>query len=222
MRPCFSNRIRAYAIRGLSLVEISIVSGLLLLISGALFYVLTGAIQFYHATNATIDAQQGVLLSLNRLSQELNESHYDSVTLLPNGRGIMFASPRDSQGNIQFDPYGRLLWQKYVCYTLTEVGPPDDLIPALIRKEVAMSSAVTSLPRRCTTPLPDFLNLPGDRQVSGRYVTTFEATEAEQVVQAESLENTFGSKVLKIRIDASTTYRSDFSVEAETSVLLKT
>lgn len=210
--------------KGTTLLELAIVSGLLLFISVGMLMVLTGAIRYYHQTNATIEAQQGVLFGLSHISQELGESHRDSVTILPAGRGILFASPRDPGGNFQFDTFGRLLWQKYIVYYLDKVNESGTEIPIMVRKEVLFSDlggAPTSVPVRSTLSLADLLLKPGNSRVAGRYVSVFEAKEATEVIEESGLSEAFGSRVIQIRIEAKTVYRDEFSVEGETSILLR-
>ncbi len=213
----------------MSLIEISIVSGLLLFVSLAMLAVLTGAINYYHATNATLDAQQGVLFGMNRISQELTEAHRDTVLMSQLGdahQGIIFASPRDENGNYQFDTFGRLLWQKFICYYIGEVGPPGDEIPALLRTERYLEDLGTG--PSIVPPEPQNFALSIEaaeswdiRNVVGRYVSRFEAKEARQVVEDSGVAEVFGSRIVQVTLEANAVYRTNFSVEAETSVLLR-
>lgn len=213
----------------MSLVEISIVSGLLLFISLAMLAVLTGAINYYHATNATLDAQQGVLFGMNRISQELTEAHRDTVLMsLPGDthQGIIFASPRDENGNYQFDTFGRLLWQKFICYHIDEVGPPNDRISALVRTERPLGLLGTG--PSIVPPQPQNFALSIEtaktwdiRNVVGRYVSRIEAKEAREVVEEAGIAEVFGSRIVQVTLEATAVYRTSFSVEAETSVLLR-
>lgn len=219
----------------MSLVEIAIVSGLLLVVSLGMLAVLTGAVNYYHATNATLDAQQGVLFGMNRISQELTEAHRDTVLMgqFPAAGGadsrgwIIFASPRDANGNYQFDTFGRLLWQKFICYYVGEVGPPDDRTPALLRAEQYLEDLGT-LPA-IVPPSPRSFALTGDTfaalaqsGVMGRHVNELEFKEAREVIEEDpGMEEVFGSRIVQVTMRASAVYRTSFSVETETSVLLR-
>ncbi|MFA5505592.1 MAG: hypothetical protein WC314_17945 [Vulcanimicrobiota bacterium] len=223
MRPYSFARSSPRAARGTTLVELSIVSGLLLIISLAMAMVVRNAVDFYHSTNATLDAQQGVLFGISRLSQELAESHRDTL-LVQQGAdtGIIFASPRGEDDNYEFDSFGRLRWQKFICYYLGKVGEPEREISALMRKSEMLTGSPPVRP-------PD----PGGRTVGtfapgaptrvvGRYVTGFEIKTAQEVTaEDEKLDNAFGNRVLQIKLTATTDYRNSFSVESETSVVLR-
>ncbi len=221
----------------MSLVEIAIVSGLLMVVSLGMLAVVTGAVNYYHATNATLDAQQGVLFGMNRISQELTEAHRDTVLMgefltVPGDAGgsrgwIIFASPRDASGNYQFDTFGRLLWQKFICYYIGEVGPPEDRLPALLRterylEELGASPAIVPPdPRSFALTGETFASLPPSG-VMGRHVNELEFKEARQIIQEDpELDEVFGSRIVQVTMRASAVYRTSFSVETETSVLLR-
>lgn len=202
----------------------------MILLAMATFLVLSSAVNYYLATNATLDAQQGVLLGTSRMSQELTESHRDTVLFsLPSEpqQGLIFASPRDANGNHQFDSFGRLLWQKFVCFYIGKVGEPGKEIPALLRQEVYLVDLGTEPSTAAPRPQNFGLTIEGLAQgspgrVVGRYVSNFEARDAEQVLAEQGLQaGTFGARVLQLKLRATTTYRNAFSVEAETSVMLR-
>lgn len=181
--------------------------------------IISSAIYYYHATNATIDAQQGVLLGLNRLSAELTESNMDSISIYPGGgtatQGIVFASPRRDTGNYVFDEFGRLLWQRRIGYSISKVSDHGKEITALLRKAELLATPTVAVP----SPLPLTTDLgafaPGvASKVIGRYVTTI-------AIERGPATATSSTRTLKVTLTAETFYRDSFSCEAQTSVLLR-
>ncbi len=223
-----------------------IASGILLILCYASWQLVRNAIDYYHSTNATLEAQRAVLISMNRLSKDLAESHRNTVVMTPapdteeewlegpppgTRPGILFATPRTESGGFEFDPHGRLIWQAFLCYYVDEVAhdaSTDQKIPALIRVRRELSATEKSV----IPPDPVSLGLtveglssapaPDSVQVVGRWVANFQSLTAREVTaRAGGTEESFGSRVVQVEVLAKTFYRTNFAVEAETSVLLR-
>lgn len=201
---------------------------------------ITSAISYYHANNATIAAQQGVLLGLNRISAELTESNLKGVLIIDQAgaqphKGIAFPSGRDEANSYQFDSFGKIKWQKFICYYLKDVNDKGEFAgekSALVRKSLTLKELNASAPEAGITPPPDSSSeaasgiiptlLPSGAalnlllsttpdSVAGRYVSGFTA----------AMEQAGDRKILRIKLAAETSYRNKFRVEAETAVMIR-
>ncbi|MEW6284122.1 MAG: hypothetical protein AB1758_36245 [Candidatus Eremiobacterota bacterium] len=129
MRRCS----RVARLAGASLIELVVASALVSLILLCTQQLIAGAVRYYRISTDTMEVQQNVLVSVTKLTTELGESSLMSVRvdLNPPG-GVIFATPRDEEGNIKYDPAsGKAIWKRLLCYYVEDVGG----IPCLVRKE---------------------------------------------------------------------------------------
>ena len=129
---------------GHTLVEVLVAAGIMLLVLLCTCHMLVSSLSFYAVERTATELQQGALGPLARLSRELAEADPYAVRVDTSPAGIVFASPRDSQGRFTFDASTNLMWQRYICYYVTTVNGSQ----ALVRKEMALSA-----PRNTPPPL---------------------------------------------------------------------
>lgn len=134
MRRCFSRSDRK---SGVTLPELLLSSALIGFVLISIYALLTAGVRYYKNSLTWIELQQDSLLSLVQLTKELGESNRQTVRIYPDPAGLVFASPRASDGVYEIDPSGLPLWQKFVCYYVTDVNG----VPSLIRKELTLVAA---------------------------------------------------------------------------------
>ncbi len=121
-------------LRGASLAELLIASTLFLMLSVALFQVMHTGSAFMRRSEASLDMQKELLLALTWIHKDMSESAARVFRKDP--QGIVFASPRDLDGQLQLDSVGRITWQRIVAYYVDDVAG----VPCLIRKERALTA----------------------------------------------------------------------------------
>ena len=151
--------------RGVSLIELLISAFLMGLCLTSVHMLVQAGNRYLRVSQARHEIQSQALLSLAWLQRELAESDPDSYrTLATPYQGIVFASPRDNSGQVQYD-LGRMLWPKFLCYYVKDQN--------LVRK---VKSLVPPSPYPPPAPQVDVVasdpNLP--LRSLARHVTKFE------------------------------------------------
>jgi len=98
--------------RGFTLLEVVISSGLLLLILGLLLAMFLSAVRALREGERRSSVQRSALILLQRLRQELNCAHRDSLLLDPQ-QGLVFLSDRNAAGQLRYTPGGQRLWLRW-------------------------------------------------------------------------------------------------------------
>lgn len=205
------NRCSRKRARGTSLFELLIATALVGLLMTMVYTILASGVNYYLSQSATIDVQQNALIAMSALTNELVETNGGSLKTdqdLPTV-GIVFGSPRDAAGNINY-VNTKLQWAKFVCYYLDVVRD----VPCLMRTEKPLSDFTFSPPISFNFPPPVnpawdaefFKSSNGPKRIVARYITKLETTQ---------------SFPLPLTIEASTHVRYDFKVEIQTKVTLK-
>lgn len=155
----------------MSLIEILVVAGLLLLIMTLVASFLLPGLRAYARSDARAQAQQNAFMTMSRIAHEVSFAHPSSVrgiavpaTDAASGKagrrdGITFLSCTDPDGRILGDDGGDTLWQKRVV--LYHAG--DSL--EVRQQEVFLSPAVSD-PGPKVLDVGTYLPLPKDRVVA--------------------------------------------------------
>lgn len=96
-----------------------------------IYSLLSAGVRYFKSSMTTVQLQQDSLLALMWLTRELGESNPKTVATFANPPGVLFASPRDANGNIALDTQGLVKWQKFICYYLEDRNG----VSCLVRKE---------------------------------------------------------------------------------------
>ncbi|MBI2264998.1 MAG: hypothetical protein HYU64_07480 [Armatimonadetes bacterium] len=133
--------------RGTSLVETLIYGAVLSLAFSTVCGILIAGMSSFHLGADAVDIQEQALRGVTALERGLRESNFISTQVNGSGesKGVIFISPRNLQNQFDYDAgEGCLFWNKLVCMY---VAPhPVTGIPALIRKEVAISRTSLNVP----------------------------------------------------------------------------
>lgn len=100
--------------RGFALVELSLSMVLLGLLLAALAVLLEHGAQSLRSTDVRGQALGDLQLATARLSRELEQSCWDSLTV--DGEAVSFLSAMDGAGRCHVTPQGEPLWQQFVVY----------------------------------------------------------------------------------------------------------
>lgn len=189
-----------------------IASALVGLIMTTIYTILIYGVQYYQSQAATLDVQQNALIALSALSTELVESNGGSLYTDqdPPIVGIVFGSPRDDTGKVNYDNT-KLKWYKFVCYYLDVVND----VPCLMRTQKPLSAMPFNPPLNNNFPPPIstdwdaeyFRNDPSlPKRIVARHITGLETTQ---------------SFPLPLTLEASTKWRYEFKIQIKTKVTLK-
>lgn len=109
---------------GISIVELMVSSGLVLLLLGELWMLLQTGTKFYLRVRGQTEVQRQALFALRWLSKDLSEGaplsfrHYNpdnpSITTVRNG--LAFGSPKNANGQVTYNPQGRIEWHSVLGY----------------------------------------------------------------------------------------------------------
>lgn len=107
--------------QGTSLIELTVASAVLLLILGVAYTLMIFGTRYLREANARLDCQREAVRVLADLSRELRQSSHQSVhcaTIASNDnpKGLVFASAHQENGELSFDPAGKPIWQRLICY----------------------------------------------------------------------------------------------------------
>jgi type II secretory pathway pseudopilin PulG len=123
--------------RGATLIEMMVAAFLIFLILAAATQLLVSCFRHYREVDAAAQVHQLALTSMSRMQRDLRDGNKASFRVFSAPAGIVFASPRQSDGRIAFNPDTlQPIWQKLICYYLE----PDGTRFLLIRKEEPVAS----------------------------------------------------------------------------------
>ena len=185
--------------KGYSLIEMLVSAALLGLIMAGVQKMLSAGLRYLHAVNTGIELQQQCLLSVLWLTRELSESNPRSVKVFNHPDGILFASPRDDEGNHWIDSSGYVRWPKFICYYVEDQNG----MKVLKRKEQYMDDPdLHTDPPPLQAPVPfgwqDWLyyrDLEIDPRILARHIKTFSFSGAGPVqVQVGVAKEDMGRK----------------------------
>lgn len=123
--------------RGMTLIEILVVSALLLALLGTVNAVLSLSLHTYKPSLNYIDAQQQAMRAIRKITRELADAAENSITT--DSVGVVFVSGRGTDDLFHFDSAGQVLWQRYVCYYVDVV----DGTNKILRKEIDITPTTT-------------------------------------------------------------------------------
>lgn len=86
------------------------------------------------------ELQREMSLAFVWMVREMRETDADSIQTQPDG--VIFATPRNTDGDVLFDTAGRLLWHQYYCYYVDTVKGKS----VLLRKSRSISPPAFSPP----------------------------------------------------------------------------
>jgi hypothetical protein len=161
-----------------SLLEVSIVSSLFLMLLSGLYLLTTTGLGTMLDARTSSDSRDEALKGMQALCWELANSSKDGVvdSTTLGASAVWFLSadlPLPNSGTVQFQPGGRILWQKRSCYYL------DADRETLMRSELSlMSPTPFAMPAPGPSPaLSDFESVTGAGQKAvARGVSQFEVT----------------------------------------------
>lgn len=115
---------KASKTKGFSLPEVMVYAVLLSLFLGGIYGIFSYSMRYFRAAEVRTSLQQNALLVMSNIFGDMAGTAKSSVVIenSQNPKGIMFVSARKSDGNYEFDNYGKLKWQKWVCYYLKSDG----------------------------------------------------------------------------------------------------
>ena len=128
--------------RGVTLIEQIICCALVSLLLTVIYEMLAASKRYQDNCEAKIKIQAEVLRSMSFLTRELNESDRFAINADPGGNTLVFPTPRDTDNRIHFDPEGRLLWQRFVCYDREDVAG----VSCLVRRSLNLASPSPDVP----------------------------------------------------------------------------
>lgn len=161
--------------RATTLVELIVSSTLLLLVLGGAYAAAEMSTRASYVQANDMVLEQSMLVAMSRVSQEVVECDLMSWAVYTSPPGIVFASPRDSNGVCQFDATnGNVTWQAWVCFYVDTVNGTS----ALIRKSQTLSGAPLSSPPAVDPTFNTlyFKNLNSPRSIVAFNVTNLSTT----------------------------------------------
>jgi len=190
--------------RGATLIELSIVAGLLGLLMTMVYAVLVKGMDFYRDSNDALEIRQEALLGITRLTKELRETS-SGVTRITAAQGLVFPSPREASGSSQPTSDGKLTWLRWIAYYLGPQGTGQ----ALFRKEEVI-------------PPPNPVR-PPDPDANGKNLVYFSATSPSpaKVVarKVTGLSLNLNADTIEIVLTCSVSTRYVHTVELRTKVV---
>ncbi len=105
--------------RGATLVELMVGSAAMLLLLASVATVFGASLQYFRRTEMLVELESRALLALKFISAELSESAENSVEIDP-AVGMLFATMRNLDGQVELNAEGRPRWQGLVCYSVED------------------------------------------------------------------------------------------------------
>ncbi|MBI3927403.1 MAG: hypothetical protein HY319_17830 [Armatimonadetes bacterium] len=103
----------------------------------AVYAFFINGIRYYRTSNTNLELQRACLSALTQISNEIAEGSKLSFVTFREGEadvpGIIFGSPRNAAGNVEFSGQN-IMWMKFVCYYRGEVNG----VSTLMRKELPL------------------------------------------------------------------------------------
>ncbi len=126
--------------RGTTLVELLVYIVLMSMMLTAVYAVFVASMRYFRVAQAATELQNDAQQCTLHMVADLADSTSSTVVTGTGPIGIVFLSPRNNIGNFVYDSSGNLYWQKWVGYYF------DSTNQQLIRKEVTLTTAVTTVP----------------------------------------------------------------------------
>ena len=200
--------------RGATLLELLIVMALMGILIVAVGYLMRAGHTYYFGSIESLDLQQQSLFGISRISNEICDTNINGVQSYPDplptdpvgqpNSGLVFPSPRGLAGNFQYDNAGRILWQTFVCYYITDLPTRK----ALVKKVVPIPSGP-----QITVPDPD---------KEGCDLTFFKNSAAPVTVIGGGVirfQTTVNADTVDVLTNARVSGRYEFELETQTTVL---
>lgn len=204
-----------------TLLELTIVSGLLTLIVIMVTVVLIRGMHFYRDSNEALEIRQEALFGITRLTKELRETNPGVVRIDGPNRGVVFPSPRDATGQAQPTTDGKLTWIRWIAYYVA----PFQGGQAIFRKEEPIADdASGKKPRR--PPDPDGAWPPppaGPSIVHNIPYFTGTSTAAQKMVarRVTDMKLAIYGDTVEVYMQCSVSSRYTHTVELHTKVIPK-
>jgi hypothetical protein len=123
---------------GTTLIELIIASGLIFLILFSATNLLIACFRHYREVDTAAQVHQLAVTSMTRMERALRDGSKSSFQVFTSPPGIVFGSPRQSDGSLSFDPDSlQPLWPKLVCFYLE----PDGTRFRIVKKEEYLGTA---------------------------------------------------------------------------------
>ncbi|MCL5772791.1 MAG: hypothetical protein M1536_00220 [Firmicutes bacterium] len=130
--------------KGFTLAETLVYSGIALVVTLLVYDAFQGGVDLQSRADAQINIHTGVRSILLTMGKELEESNILTISVYNTApQGIIFASPRDPNNNLQFDSEGYIYWYKYICYYV-DSDSTSDTGYSFYRKELPMPYQTTT------------------------------------------------------------------------------
>lgn len=141
---------------GVSIVELLVSSGLVLLVLGEIWFLLQAGGRFYLRARGQSEVQRNALFALRWLTKEVTEGnpvsfrHYETESESGEAEeageageieGLVFASPKDNDGQVRYDSKGRIQWASIVAYYIE----PESKI--LYRTSIELDELTSKVPQ---------------------------------------------------------------------------
>jgi hypothetical protein len=191
---------------------LAVSSSVLLLLLGAVTLVFQTVLAYHRRTDAQIDLERSLLLTLKTLSRECSESSWTSFEV--EADGFVFSTPRDEAGTFLVGPDDEPAWASLVCYSRQTQGATD----VLVKRVETFATPMNTIPEPLTfSPARDVAWF-GSSSIQPRVL---QRNVEHFVVSRENVGDEDGTDVLKVEIGASVgpaDGAENFSLELSTSI----
>ncbi|MBI3925142.1 MAG: type II secretion system protein [Armatimonadetes bacterium] len=142
---------------GFTLVELLVTLALLGILLTGLYLTLLSALRYLSVAQAQQEVGQEALKAAVALRGEVQETRASTLRISSSPPGLVFLSPRKPDGSVEWDRWGRLIWQKWICFYLederllrkekslaqpTVSDRPDPVTPALLAADESLTAEV--------------------------------------------------------------------------------
>ncbi len=107
--------------RGTTLIEVLVWSALFLFVLSVIYGSLVMGMDAYRRTENFATVQHQAMTALRDVSQDLANAQRAGVPT-PSANAVVLASARDGSGKLNYDGTGKVLWQAWVTYYVTDQG----------------------------------------------------------------------------------------------------
>ncbi len=140
----------------------------MLILLGASYPVLSAGLRYQRRSDALMELEQAGLHALTVLTEELSEASVAGISLETDA--VSFASYRDANSAVLYDPLGRPLWNSVVSFRIHNDGTARRLTRQI--EEVGGNSLSPFLPSELTPPRNSsyFASLPDQGRVVAKRI----------------------------------------------------